>query len=112
MKEIKVLIPSRRIASVTEALRNSGLCDISAGEGCHNITVSEVERLHTSHDPSLQHYSVDLAEPTVTEAKLELACADELADSLVELIAKAAHSGGSGTGWIFVSDIERAVKIL
>jgi nitrogen regulatory protein P-II 1 len=111
MKEIKVLVPARRIASVTEALRNSGLCDISAGEGCHNIIVAQVRRLHTSHDPSLQHYSVDLAEPIVTEAKLELVCADELVDSLVELIAKAAHTGEPGAGWIFVSDIQHAVKI-
>ncbi|MBX9906121.1 MAG: P-II family nitrogen regulator [Burkholderiales bacterium] len=111
MKEIKVLIPMQRITSVTEALRNSGLCDISAGEGCHNIIVSQVQRLYTSQDPGLQHYSMDLAEAVIMEAKLELICADELADLLTELITKAAQTGKSGAGWIFVSDIQRAVKI-
>lgn len=112
MKEIKAFIPAQRIASVIEALRNCGLCDISAGEGCHNITVSQVQRLYTSQDPGLQHYSLDLAEAVIMEAKLELVCADELADLLTELITKAAQTGKSGAGSIFVSDIQRAIKIL
>lgn len=111
MKEIKAFIPAHRTASVIEGLRNSGLCDISAGKGCYNITASEVQRLHTSMEPGVQHYSVDLAEPVVMEIKLELICADELADFLTELIAKTAGTKKSGIGWIFVSEITQAVQI-
>lgn len=108
MKEIKAFIHPHRINSVTEALRNSGLCDINAGTGCHNITVSNVQRLFTSGKPGQQHYSVQLAEPVIAEAKLELICDDELAEQLMELIVNAARPT---LGWIFISEIQAAQKI-
>lgn len=111
MKEIKAFIPILRITAVTEALRSSGVCDISAGKGCYNITVSQVQRLHSDADPRRQQYSVTLAEPVVAETKLELICADEFVDQLVELIAGAARTGRPDAGWIFVSDIQRSVPI-
>jgi hypothetical protein len=74
MKQIKAFIHPHRINSVTEALRDSGLCDISNGTRCYNLTVSTVQRLFTSADQSQRRYSLDLAEPVVAEAKLELIC--------------------------------------
>ena len=112
MKEIKAFIPVRRIAGVAEALRMSDMSDISSsGAACHNITVSHVQRLLTSDDPALQRYSVDLAELVIPEAKLELVCPDELVDELVKVISKAAHTGRSRAGWIFVSDIVQSIEI-
>ncbi len=111
MKEIKAHIPMQRIPAVLDALRKSGVCDISRGSGCWNLTVSRVQRLQTSDDPGLQHYALDLAEPVVTEAKLELLCTDELADALVELISEAARTGRPGAGWILVSELARVVEI-
>ena len=107
MKEIRAFIRQHRITDVLEALR-----DLSAAEtGCHNITVSQVQRPLASTDPTQQHYSMELAEAVVTEYKLELACADDVADALVGAIATAAHTGQSEAGWIFVSDIQRAVEV-
>lgn len=112
MKEIKAFIPARRIARVTEALRESGLCDLSSGDArCRNVTVAHVQRLLTAPDPALQQYSVDLAELVVAEAKLELTCPDELVDEVVRLIPEAARSGRPGTGLVYVSDIEQSVEI-
>ncbi|MES2299399.1 MAG: P-II family nitrogen regulator [Pseudomonadota bacterium] len=108
MKQIKAFIHPHRIASVTEALRNSGLCDISNGTGCYHLTVSMVQRLYTGADPSQQHYSIDLAEPVVAEAKLELVCEDDLAVQLAALIAQA---GKPGKGWIFTTDIGTTMPI-
>ena len=112
MKEIRAFIRQHRIADVLQALRESGLCDLgTAGAGCHNITVSQVQRPLASGDPTQQHYSMELAEAVVAEYRLELVCADDQADALVSLIAKAAHTGQPEAGWIFVSDIGRAVEI-
>ena len=108
MKQIKAFVHPHRIAAVTDALRDSGLCDISAGTGCYHLTVSTVQRLYTSPDPQQQHYSVVVAEPVVDEIKLELICDDLLADQLSQIIVQA---GRSGTGWVFVSDIQGAAKI-
>lgn len=113
MKEIKAFIPARRIASVTEALRESGLCDLSGGAArCRNVTVSHVQRLLTAPEPALQQYSVDLAELVVAEAKLELTCPDELVDEVVRIIAEAARSGRPGAGFIYVSDIMSSVEVV
>lgn len=111
MKEIKAYIRQYRIADVFQALRDSGLCDLTAGTGCHNLTVLQVQRALVSTDPSQQHYSTYLAEPVVTEFKLELVCSDDVADALADVIAKAAHTGQPDAGWIFVSDIQCAVEI-
>ena len=54
---------------------------------------------------------MELAEPVVAEYKLELRCADDLADSLVDLIAKAAHTGQPEAGWVVVSEVQRAEEI-
>ena len=109
MKEIKAFIRQHRIADVLEALRDSGLCHAGAGAGC--LTVSRVQRPLTDADPTQQHYSMELAEPVVAEYKLELLCADDLADSLVDLIAKAAHTGQPEAGWVVVSEVQRAEEI-
>jgi nitrogen regulatory protein PII len=108
MKQIKAFIHPHRINTVTEALRNSGLCDITNGGGCHNVTVSNVQRLFTSTEPNQQRYSVELAEAVIAEAKLELICDDALAPQLVALIRQA---GKPGTGWIYTTDIQAATTI-
>ena len=109
MKEIKAFLHPHRISAVTEALRASGLCDLSAGTGCYNLTVSTVQRLFSSAVTGQQHYSLELAEPVVAEAKLELICDDALADQLVVLITKA---GAPGPGWVFTTDIQGGVQVI
>ncbi len=112
MKEIKAFIPARRIASVTEALRESGLCDLTDGTArCRNVTVSHVQRLLTAAEPALQGYSVDLAELVVAEAKLELTCPDDLVDDIVRTIADAAKSGRGVSGLVYVTDIDRVLEL-
>lgn len=111
MKEIKAFIRQPRIADVLDALRDSGLCQSGASAGCHNVTVSRVQRPLADADPTQQHYSMDLAEPVVAEFKLELLCADDLADTLVDLVAKAAHTGQPEAGWVIVSEVQRAEEI-
>ncbi len=109
MKQIKAFIHPHRISLVTDVLRNSGLCDITAGTRCHNLTVSNVQRLFSSADAAQQRYSVALGEPVIGEIKLELFCEDDVADQLAALIAQAAKPG---PGWVFVSEIEHATQIV
>jgi nitrogen regulatory protein PII len=109
MKQIKAFMHPHCAPAVIDALRDSGLCDISAGTGCHHLTVSTVQRLYTSADPQRQHYSLAITEPVVDELKLELICDDELAEQLRQIIVQASRSG---TGWVFVSDIQSATQLV
>lgn len=111
MKEMKAFIRQDRVADVLDALRDSGLCNCTAASGCYNITVSRVQHPFAGADTAQQHYAMDLAEPVVVEYKLELLCNDDLVDTLVDVIAKAAHTGQPEPGWILVGTIERAIKI-
>jgi nitrogen regulatory protein P-II 1 len=76
-------------------LRDSGLCDISNGIGCYNLTVSTVQRLFAGAEPSQQRYSVELAESVIAEIKLELICDDNLSDQLQQLTATVNCAGGT-----------------
>lgn len=112
MKEIKAYIRQHRIADVLQALRDTGFCDPStAASGCHNLTVSQVQRPLAGADPSQQHYSMELAEPVIAEYKLEVVCAADVADALAEVIAKAAHTGQPEAGWIFITEVQHAIEI-
>lgn len=109
MKQIKAFFQPHRINAVTDALRNSGLCDITVGTRCQNLTVSNVQRLYSSLDVIQQQYSLSLGEPVIGEVKLELFCEDEVIDELAALITQAAKPG---PGWVFVSDIRSATHIV
>ena len=109
MKEIKAYIHKHRIADVIRALKDSGQCDSSAG--CRNLNVIPVQSLLKAVDASEQHYSLDLAEAVINESKLELICEDHQVDALVALIGRIAQTGQAEAGWIYVTDIVRAIPI-
>ncbi len=111
MKEIKAFIHPHRTAAVIQALRESGACDAQAGAACFHIAISQVQCVHATGDSSQQHYSVELGEPVVLQTKLELACEDDAADALVDLIVRTGHAGQPCSGWVHVSTLERRVPI-
>ena len=112
MKEIKAFIHPHRTAAVIQALRESGACDAQAGAACFHIAISQVQCVHATGDSSQQHYSVELGEPVVLQTKLELACEDDAADALVDLIVRTGHAGQPCSGWVHVSTLDRRVPIL
>lgn len=47
----------------------------------------------------------------VRHVKIEIVCADELAETIVQSIQQHAHTGLQGDGKIYVSNVEDAVRI-
>jgi nitrogen regulatory protein P-II 1 len=47
----------------------------------------------------------------VPKVKIEILAKDEMVDRIVETIQKHAHTGNMGDGKIFVSNVEKAVRI-
>ena len=62
-------------------------------------------------DDDERHYSLDLGDEVVNEYKLELHCADEHVDELVNTIRASGRTGQANSGWIYVADIASAVAI-
>jgi nitrogen regulatory protein PII len=102
MKKIEAIIKPFKLEEVKDALAEVGI------EG---MTVSEVkgfgrQRGHTEIYRGSE-YTVDF----LPKIKLEIVVGDEVLDSAVAAIVKAAKTGKIGDGKVFVSTIEEAVRI-
>lgn len=102
MKEIKVYLRQERVDTVVHALREAG---ISA------MTVNHVRSLGSGVDPNDFGISFETGTTYTEKAKLEFVCSEGEVDRLIPILEKAARTGEPGDGIIFVSPVERAVKI-
>ena len=102
MKKIEAIIKPFRLDEVRDAL-----CDL----GLVGMTIIEVRGFGRQRGQTEifrgSEYSVDF----LPKIKLELVVADRLADQVVSVILKSAQTGKIGDGKIFVSPVERAVRI-
>jgi nitrogen regulatory protein PII len=102
MKKIEAIIKPFKLEDVKEALSSLGI------EG---MTVSEVkgfgrQKGHTEIYRGSE-YTVDF----LPKIKLEVVLAENMVNSAVDAIVKAAKTGKIGDGKVFVSNIENAVRI-
>lgn len=103
MKEIKTFIRPDVANSVVHELKNAGFC-------C--MTITEVAGLGTPlADAGKASYSIDFVEKYSKVAKLELVCDDSDEDRVVEIIQTKARTHQLGDGLIFVTTVDRAVRI-
>lgn len=102
MKEIKAIVRKERVEEVVAALRAAGV---------PRLTLTHVHALGSGVDP--EHYRLSFEEggAYTEKAKLELVCQAKDADRLVEIVCNCSRTGHRGDGIIFVSTIERAVKV-
>jgi len=102
MKEIKAYIKITSLENVVAGLKNAGLCCMS---------IIDVSGLGPLMDPSQAKYSFEFVQKMSKVAKLELVCKDDDANRVVSVIQKYGCTNQPGDGIIFVSPVERAVKI-
>lgn len=99
MKEIKAYIQKHKLDDVIRALhRIEGLTGLSVIES-YGYGIGWA-RARTPGEIDFQ-----------TGVKLEIMCRDDLADSVIAAVAKAAHTGLKGDGKIYIGPIELAVRI-
>ena len=102
MKEIKVYLRKKRGDAVGHALRDTGV---------RHMTITHVHSLGSLTDPEHVRISFETGTTYTEHAKLELVCAEPDMDVLIPIIEATARTGEAGDGIIFVSPVERAVKI-
>ncbi|QNN25157.1 P-II family nitrogen regulator [Planctomycetales bacterium ZRK34] len=97
MKKIEAFIKAHRLDDVTLALHHV--------EGLTGMTVSEARGFGrgrgAEHNPDDFHQVV----------RIEVFCADALADKVVQTIEHAGHTGLRGDGKVYVLPVEQAVRI-
>lgn len=102
MKLLKAFIRTSQVDRVVRALEEGG---------APGITVSRVHGLGYGYEPMLFTLSPSEIRKTPEVAKIEVVCADERLDRLLEVLVTAARTGNPGDGIVFVTPVERALKI-
>jgi nitrogen regulatory protein P-II 1 len=103
MKEIKAIIQPHMLTKVIDSLK--------AMENLPGVTVSEVRGFgHSPSEPAKNKIVEEFIE-YAKKAKIEIVVPDELAEQVVDVITRNAHTGLPGDGLIFVSPVNEVVKI-
>ncbi len=103
MKEIKTFFRTFQAEKITDALEEIGVSD---------YTMSYVMGIgkHLSDDEDA-NYSIEMVKKYSNIAKLELVCKADQVDGIIRALRKAAYTGEQGDGIIYVTPVERVVKI-
>jgi nitrogen regulatory protein P-II 1 len=75
------------------------------------MTLLDANALAAWADKEAFSFSIEYVQKYTKVVKIELICNNEDSDKLIDVITKYAHTGKSGDGWIFVSPVEKAVRI-
>lgn len=102
MKEIKAYIRLAKAEEVIHALREADI---------PGLTVIDVRAVGAAVEPEKAKYSIEYVERISPITKLEVICKDEDVERLCKVIREKAYTGRKGDGMIFVSDVEKCIKI-
>ncbi|NOZ94629.1 MAG: P-II family nitrogen regulator [Acidobacteria bacterium] len=102
MKLLKAFIRTRKTDDVIRALRDAE---------APGITITRVHGVGYGYEPLLFTLAPSELRKAPEVAKIEVVCDDDCVDRLLGAILEAAHTGYSGDGIVFVTPVERAIKI-
>lgn len=103
MKEIKAIIRPIKLLKVLEALK-----EIKTLPG---ITISEIIGFGKSEINTEDIKIIDDKILSIPRTKLEIVVDDSMVDEVLNIIQRSAHTGNSGDGKIFVSNVDEVLKI-
>ncbi len=102
MKKIEAIIKPFKIEEVKDALAEAGIT---------GMTVSEVKGYGRQAGHTELYRGAEYVVDFIPKVKIEVVVKAENVDEIVEKIIEAARTGKIGDGKIFVTDIERVVRI-
>jgi nitrogen regulatory protein P-II 2 len=102
MKMITAVIKPSRLDAVLEAVTETG---------ASGLTVTEVRGYGRQKGKTEVYRGAEYEIKLLPKVKLEIAVASDLADAVVEAIARSANTGKIGDGKIFVMELEAAIRI-
>ena len=102
MKKIEAIIKPFKLEEVKEALAEAGI---------NGMTVSEVKGYGRQAGHTELYRGAEYVVDFIPKVKIEVVVKADDVDSVVEKIVEAARTGKIGDGKIFVSTVERTVRI-
>ncbi|MDE0786139.1 MAG: P-II family nitrogen regulator [Porticoccaceae bacterium] len=102
MKLVTAVIKPFKLDEVREALGDIGVS---------GVTVTEVKGFGRQKGHTELYRGAEYVVDFLPKVKVEVALTDEMLESAVEAISKAAATGKIGDGKIFISELEDAIRI-
>jgi nitrogen regulatory protein P-II 1 len=102
MKKIEAVIKPFKLDEVREAL---------SGIGVAGLTVTEVKGFGRQKGHTELYRGAEYVVDFLPKVKVEIVVADSMLEQATEAIIKAARTGKIGDGKIFVTTVERVVRI-
>ncbi|AEM46834.1 MAG: P-II family nitrogen regulator [Acidithiobacillus ferrivorans] len=102
MKKIEAIIKPFKLDDVREALQELGLA---------GMTVTEVKGFGRQKGHTELYRGAEYVVDFLPKLKLEVVVGDDMADRAIEVIELAARTGKIGDGKIFVSTVDRVIRI-
>ncbi len=102
MKQITAMIKPFKLDDVREALSDIGI---------QGMTVTEVKGFGRQKGHTESYRGAEYAIDFLPKIKLEIVVSDESVDEVVQTILRTANSGKVGDGKIFISSIEKVIRI-
>ena len=102
MKKIDAIIKPFKLDEVREALAEVGI------EG---LTVTEVKGFGRQKGHTELYRGAEYVIDFLPKMKLEIVVSDKMVDKVIETIKNTAQTGKIGDGKIFVSPVEKAIRI-
>ena len=102
MKKIEAIIKPYKLDEVREALSELGVT---------GMTVTEVKGFGRQKGHTELYRGAEYVVDFLPKIKLEVVVTSAMLDTVIEAIVKAARTGKIGDGKIFVSQVERVIRI-
>jgi nitrogen regulatory protein P-II 1 len=102
MKKIEAIIKPFKLDDVREALSDIGVM---------GMTISEVKGFGRQKGHTELYRGAEYVVDFLPKVKMEIVLDDAQVDACIETIIKAAHTGRIGDGKVFVSSVDRVVRI-
>lgn len=102
MKKIEAVVRHFKLEDVKNALTEAGVA---------GMTITEVRGFGRQKGHTETYRGTEYAVDFVPKVKLEIAVADDQAQSVIDTIVKTAQTGQIGDGKIFVSDLTESIRI-
>jgi nitrogen regulatory protein PII len=102
MKLITAIIKPFKLDEVRAALSDLGVS---------GMTVTEVKGFGRQRGHTELYRGAEYVVDFVPKARIEIAVRSEVVDQVVDAIVKAAKTGKVGDGKIFISDVQRVIRI-
>ncbi len=102
MKKIEAIIKPFKLDEVREALSEIGVT---------GLTVTEVKGFGRQKGHTELYRGAEYVVDFLPKVKIEIVVSDDIVDTAIDAIVKAAHTGKIGDGKILVMPVEQVVRI-